>query len=344
MYVAFTYFFTVLALWLLVGETKKIIRVRQGYLGSQVTVTDRTLRLSGIPPDMRSEEKIKELLESLNFGQVDSIMLCRDWTELDDLMKKRTASLRRLEEAWTIYLGPGKLRRNSGALPIVQPPAPPFSRLAEADGEQTQLLSAAEIGEAHVPDDDRERPTKRLWYGPFNIYHKKVDAIDYYSEKLRKYDEQILNARKKDYKPTPIAFVTMESTASCQMAIRAILDPTPGQLLASSAPAPVDVIWENTYLSRWHRMVRSWTVMVFIGLLTIFWAALLVPFAGLLNPQTLGKIFPGLEDFLHDHQVLRSLLTTSLPTAAISLLSVAVPYLYACKSSFCVVNYSSKLY
>ena len=331
MYVIFTYFFTILALYLLVAETKKMIRIRQGYLGYQSTVTDRTLRLSGIPPKLRSEEKIKEFIESLGIGQVDSIMLCKDWRELDDLMRNRMTCLRRLEEAWTTYLGPAKFRQNNQMLPRVRPPPPPFSRLAEADPENTQLLSPAEIEEAHISPDSKKRPFKRLWYGPMNIYHKKVDAIDYYEEKLRKYDEMITAARQKEFKPTALAFVTMESTAACQMAVQAILDPNPGQLLASLAPAPADVVWENTYLSRSHRMFRSWSIMIFIGLLTIFWAALLVPFAGLLNPQTLGKVFPGLEDFLADHEVLQSLLTTSLPTAAISLLTIAVPYLYACK-------------
>lgn len=333
MYVFFVYFFTVLALYFLVVETKKVIRVRQSYLGTQATVTDRTLRLSGIPPDMRSEEKIKEFIEGLGIGKVDSIMLCRRWKYLDELMEKRMSYLRRLEQAWTVYHGHHRARRNVSGLPLAHPPPPPLSRIAAADEEHTQLLSAEEIQQANAEADHDNRPTTRIWYGPLKMYSNKVDAIDYYEEKLRQYDEKILSARKKEYTPTPLAFVTMESVVACQMAVQAILDPRPGQLLASLAPPPADVIWENTYLSRSHRMFRSWTIMIFIGLLTIFWAALLVPFAGLMNPSTLGKVFPGFEDFLNDHKVIQSLITTSLPTAAISLMTIIVPYLYAYLSS-----------
>src|SRR5689334_4729368 len=42
MYVVFTYVFTILALRLLIQYTDKIIRTRQGYLGGQTSLTDRT--------------------------------------------------------------------------------------------------------------------------------------------------------------------------------------------------------------------------------------------------------------------------------------------------------------
>ena len=330
LYVVFVYFFTILALYLLVVETKKIIRIRQSYLGTQATVTDRTLRLSGIPVDMRSEDKIKDFIENLDIGKVDSIMLCRNWKRLDKLLTQRMACLRRLEEVWTQYLGHDRPRRNNLSLPVVQPPPPPVSRAAASDPENTQLLSPEEMQQANSGAEG-VRPTKRIWYGPLNMYHHKVDAIDYYEEKLRRLDELITEARKKEYTPTPLAFVTMESVAACQMAVQAILDPRPGQLLATLAPPPADVIWANTYLSRYHRMFRSWSIMVFIGLLTIFWAVLLVPLAVSINPATLGKIFPGLESFLEQHKVIQSLLTTGMPTAVVSLLGIAAPYLYACK-------------
>ena len=89
MYTAFAYFFTSAAVYLLVRETKHIIDIRQAYLGTQATVTDRTIRLSGIPSDMRSEEQITQFIEDLGIGKVDSVMLCRNWEKLDDMMATR---------------------------------------------------------------------------------------------------------------------------------------------------------------------------------------------------------------------------------------------------------------
>jgi calcium permeable stress-gated cation channel len=327
MYVSFVYLFTGLAIYLLVKETQKIIHVRQGYLGSQSTVTDRTLRLSGIPPELRSEEKIKKFIDDLQIGEVDSIMLCRNWKELDELMAERMACLRRLEEAWTVHLGYRRIERNSGTLPLVQP-SPPGPTANGNDDEQAGLLSGSEFEHAHVTPYKRDRPQTNVRYGPFKLQSRKIDALDYYEEKLGKIDKTIEEARQKEYTPTPLAFVTMKSTAACQMAVQAILDPNPGQFLASVAPPPADVVWQNTYLSRTTRIFRAWIIMGVVGILTVFWIFLIAPFAGLLDLETIRTYLPQLAKVLESHEVLKTLVSTSLPTLVLSLLSIIVPYLY----------------
>jgi calcium permeable stress-gated cation channel len=327
MYVTFVYFFSGLAIYLLVKETRKIIHVRQGYLGSQSTITDRTLRLSGIPPEVRSEEKIKQFIEDLQIGRVGSVMLCRNWKKLDNLMIERLACLRRLEEAWTAHLGHRRTERSSGPLPMVQPPPNGLAANGD-DDEQAGLLSGSTIEHAQLASYKRDRPQVKIRYGPFKLQSRSIDAIDYYEEKLRKLDDTIQEARKKDFPATPLAFVTMESTAACQMAVQASLDPTPGQFLANLAPPPADVVWENTYLSRYSRMFRSWSVMLIVGVLTIFWIFIIVPFAGLLELETIKTYLPGLAKVLKQHEVLKVLVSTSLPTLVLSLLSIIVPYLY----------------
>jgi calcium permeable stress-gated cation channel len=321
MYVAFTYFFTGVAFYLLVGQTTKIIRIRQAFMGTQSTVTDRTIRLSGIPLDMRSEERITSFIEELKIGKVDSVMLCKDWRKLDNLMKERHACLRRLEESWAIYLAQHKTLRRAPALRRDE------SAFDDSDGnEHAQLLSAEE--QAHISSFGWQRPTHTIWHGFLNLQRRKIDAIDYYEEKLRRLDAKVQEAREQEYTPTPLAFVTMESTAACQMAVQAILDPTPGQMIASLAPPPAHVIWQNTYLSRNHRMLRAWSIMLVIGFLTIFWAVLLIPLAGLLSIEAIDKVLPGVADALKAHPIAQSLVQTGLPTLVFSLLSVAVPYLY----------------
>jgi hypothetical protein len=321
MYVVFTYFFTGVALYLLVGQTTKIIRIRQAFMGTQSTVTDRTIRLSGIPLDMRSEEKITGFIEELKIGKVDSVMLCKNWRKLDDLMRERHTCLRRLEESWAVHLGRHKTARRAPASHRAEPV------FDDDDGnEHAQLLSAEE--QAHISSYGQERPTHTIWHGFLNLQRRKIDAIDYFEEKLRKIDARIEEARKQEYTPTPLAFVTMESTAACQMGVQAILDPTPGQMIASLAPPAAHVVWQNTYLSRNNRMLRAWGIMVVIGFLTVFWAILLIPLAGLLSIEAIDKVLPGVADALKAHPIAQSLVQTGLPTLVFSLLSIAVPYLY----------------
>lgn len=320
-YLVFTYVFTGLIIYFMRRETLKIIRVRQNYLGSQSTITDRTIRLSGVPEELRSEEKIKQFLEELEIGKVESVSICRNWEMLDDLMERRANILRKLEEAWAVHLG----RQKSTVEPARQPVHvdPGVDEETTGDHESDNLL-----GDNHIATYDEPRPSAKLWYGFLGLQHKKVDAIDHYAEELRKLDDKIKEARKKEYTATPLAFVTMDSIPACQMAVQALLDPSPGQLLAHLAPAPSDIVWRNTYLTRSERMIRAWIITIFILVLTIFWFIPVVALAGLVDICSIRQVWPELADFLRSHEILKALVQTGLPTLIVSLLNVAVPFLY----------------
>ncbi|EPS29278.1 hypothetical protein PDE_04227 [Penicillium oxalicum 114-2] len=326
-YVLFPYIFSGLAIYLLLQETNKIIRTRQSYLGNQTTTTDRTVRLSGIPSELISEDKIKEFVEGLRVGKVESVTLCRKWGELDRLIDERMEILRKLERAWTKHLGYKRPRGDNNTLPLTRQPQYTRARLSlEVDDENARLLDG--IDHDHVLDYGQTRPKTRVWYGPLKLRYRLVDEIDYYEEKLRKLDEKVTHARTKVFPPTEIAFVTMESIAASQMLAQATLDPHPMQMFARLAPAPADIVWKNTYLSRSRRMTQAWSITIIIGLFTIFWSVLLLPIAGLLELDTLRKFIPALAQTLAEHPILKSLVSTGLPTLAFSLLTVAVPYIY----------------
>ncbi|KAF2474667.1 DUF221-domain-containing protein [Lindgomyces ingoldianus] len=330
MYLVFAYFFTGLIMYLIVSETRRIIEVRQEYLGGQTTITDRTVRLSGIPLELRSEDKIKEFIEELEIGKVESVILCRNWRELDDRIIQRSSVVRKLEEAWTVHLGKRRAERSLETLPLVQPhpPGPEIDVEESPAGEASHLLSDTERSPDYIIPYSQRRPMAKIWYGPLKLRYRNVDAINYYEEKLRRLDDEIRILRKKDFEATPLAFVTLDSVPSAQMAIQAVLDSSPLQLLANSSPSPSDVVWSNTYLSRSKRMFRAWSITAFIGLLTVFWTILLVPIAGILNTCSIHEVWPALADALDAHEVLRSLVNTQLPTLATTLLNVAVPFLY----------------
>jgi hypothetical protein len=324
MYLVFVYLFTALILYLIVSETRRIIDIRQEYLGSQTTITDRTIRLSGIPLDLRSEDKIKQFIEDLQIGRVESVTLCRNWKDLDERIVRRQTILRKLEEAWTVHLGSKRVERNLETLPAIQP----HPHDSENDREDSRLLNGADRDSDDVILFARPRPRAKVWYGPLRMRYRTVDAIDYYEEKLRKVDGEIQALRKKEFEPVPLAFVTMDSVASAQMAIQAVLDPSPLQLLANNSPAPSDVVWPNTYLSRSQRIFRSWTITFFIGVLTIFWALILVPIAGALNTCAIEEVFPQLAYVLTQHPLLEQLVNSFVPTLSVTLLNVLVPFLY----------------
>ncbi|PSR80215.1 hypothetical protein BD289DRAFT_71510 [Coniella lustricola] len=328
-YLVFTYFFTLLTLLVLDKETYKIIRIRQDYLGTQSTITDRTFRVSGIPVELRSESKIKKLVERLEIGNVESITLCRNWKELDDLVAERTGVLHKLEETWSVFLA----QEAKGSLDARRHPISNVLRPEDEDEDQAVVDEEANVTDRLLNPGlhqyvQRPRPQTRVWYGWLRLRYKKTDAIDYYEEKLRRIDDKIRIARKKEYEPVDQAFVTMDSIAACQMATQALIDPRPGQLLTKQAPAPSDVVWHNTYASKSSRRVRSWIITIFITILSILWLLPVAAFAGLLSLCTIGKVFPDLAEFLNDHEIIKALVQTGLPTAVVSLLNVAVPFAY----------------
>ncbi|KAH8787903.1 hypothetical protein F5883DRAFT_707029 [Diaporthe sp. PMI_573] len=332
-YLVFTYFFTLLTIHLLDKETFKVIKIRQDYLGTQSTITDRTFKLSGMPRELRDEAKLKELVEKLEIGNVESVTLCRNWKELDDLVAARATTLRKLEQTWSVYLGQKSKNCLDDRHRLVSNAVADQDESAVVDeeaqdGERSSLLGGGRNGAAHHHWIDRPRPQTFVWYGPFGLRYKKVDAIDYYEEKLRRLDEQIHVARKKEYEPVDQAFVTMDSIAACQMATQALIDPRPGQLLTKYAPAPSDVVWRNTYASRKSRVIQAWIITIFISILSVLWLIPVATIAGLLSLCTIGKVFPGVAEFLSDHEIIKALVQTGLPTAVVSLLNIAIPFLY----------------
>jgi len=210
MHVVFVYVFTALMMFFLYQSTKKVIRVRQDYLGSQSTITDRTIRLSGIPPDLRNEKDLKTMVERLGMGKVESVTICRDWSDLDKLMDERAALLRKLEEVWTVYFGTRRVERNTMSLPFVQPSPPGPYPTQESNNEIDPLVNHADPTVPYA----RTRPSVQLRHGFLKIRTKHVDAINYFTTQLRALDNKIRETRKKDFKATPMAFVTMDSVAS----------------------------------------------------------------------------------------------------------------------------------
>ena len=328
-YAIFTYFFVAITLYTINWETFRIVRVRQDYLGTQSTITDRTFRLSGIPKSLRSEEKLKKLIEDLEIGLVDTVTLCKDWKHLDELVRERDVVLRKLEASWARLISRKRNapKQHSDATQTDNADENGLLRSAEDTeaGEQTRLLGRTQ-DQPHVQEG--ERPLVSIRYGPLLLRSRKVDAIDYYEEKLRRLDETIVMTRKNEFESTDMALVTMDSVASCQMVIQARIDPRPGRLLTKPTPSPSDLVWKNTYALRGIRRLKSWAITLFITVLTLLWIFPTAFLASWLSICTIKKVMPSFAIWLENHTIVKSFFQNSAPTLVVSLLNVSVPYLY----------------
>ncbi|CAR24132.1 Csc1p [Lachancea thermotolerans CBS 6340] len=327
MYVIFTSFFTLVALKLLIEQTKNVVVTRQSFLGKQNTLTDRTIRLTGIPVELRDPEALKARIEELKIGKVASVSICREWGPLNNLFNYRKKVLQKLELKYSEC--PEALRDLEH-----------FDENYRLRSE-TSLSSDEQLGLNHdsafapdAPDSSRIysdiqlRGRQKIRTGLFGIFGERVDAIDYLEKQLKFIDGEIIEARKKTYPATPTAFVTMDSVANAQMAAQAVLDPRVHFFMTRLAPAPHDIKWDNVCLSRKERLVKVWSVTIFIGVCSLF---LLIPvsyLATLLNLKTLSKFWPQLGQYLKKNHWAQTLVTSLLPTYLFTLLNVGIPYFY----------------
>lgn len=204
-YLVFTYVYTALLSYFLLKQSSIVSKRRQEYLGHQSSVADRTIKITGIPHDLRTEQRLQDFIEKLRIGDVSAVTICRDWREIDELAEKRAATLRKLEEAYVVNEGQ-RVERDLQTLPVVQPTPDQVERPASAISSESQPLI-----NGHGRKQLRRRP--RIKTGPWGLLGKEVDAIEYYTAKLQHLDQTILEARKKEYTATPMAFVTFDKVS-----------------------------------------------------------------------------------------------------------------------------------
>lgn len=360
-YVVFTYIFTFLTSYIMLRQTIKVLRVRQKYLGQQNSITDRTIRLSGIPPELRTESALKDYIETLGIGSVRSLELCRHWGALDEMFQRRKKIIRKLEHAWSSYLGPTwrtdnlkNLDKNmvlpfsednrisSRSIPLGNNPADSDANDGATYHDDIEQVSE----EPNSPHDNLsqiattnaalqlgvtkhtkyKRPKERL--GLWGIFGEEVDVIDYYTNELEMLDSQIELARKRYYTPTDTAFVTMDSVASAQMAAQAVLDPRPNRLLARPAPAPHDIIWNNLYMRRRERIIRTYTITIIIAILTVVLIFPVSYLASFLELKTIKRLRPALGKMIERSEWATTFVTGILPPLIFTLFNFLLPYLY----------------
>lgn len=214
MYLIFAYVFTALLIYLVVKETTRISGLRQEYLGNQSTITDRTFLLSGIPNYLRAEDKITKFVEDLEIGKVDSVIICCNWYHLDKLIDERKKVLRKLEEALIELPKKKRHGENQGDGPLAQPSARNEDSDEDDDANETSNLLGSD-GRDTLHANGPERPTSTVRHGPLKLQSTEVDAINHHRTQLRTLDNEIKALRDAYFEPRPLAFVTMDSVASC---------------------------------------------------------------------------------------------------------------------------------
>lgn len=357
MYTVFTYVFTFVLLFYLYRQTLKIIDMRQLYLGKQNSITDRTIKLLGIPPMLREEDALKRHINSLGVGEVESVAVVKEWNALNKLFRMRQKILHKLEVQWMEYFKQNGIKNATDIN---------SSRIASSVGDSINMDGSASAGDreprtssptaseithaasvldqisehledqlspnesiAQMPllgDVSHKRPHFRK--GLFGLFGPDVDAINYYNEQLEVIDKEIRRYRLREFPPSSTAFITMKSVAQAQMLAQAVLDPKINHLITSMAPAPHDIIWDNLCLTRKERNSRIFLVMVVIGIISVMLVFPVRFLTNFLNVKSISKVAPKFATFLEAHKWAETLITGILPPYVFTIFNIVMPYIY----------------
>ncbi|KAI5952736.1 hypothetical protein KGF54_003603 [Candida jiufengensis] len=347
LYTIFTYVFTFVTAYFLFDETNKVVNMRQKYLGGQNSITDRTVKISGIPGILRDEIILKRHINNLNIGEVESILIVREWQNLNKLFRLRNKILKKLESYWVEYFQKNGIENKSDLLTAdLSPTLGESINLPSSNGpidddarsvNSTILQQITEIVEATSNSNSindlylaesniMTRPKFRK--GWFGLFGPKIDAINFFTEKLKIVDTQIEKSRRKEYAPTSTAFLTIKSVAQAQMLAQAVLDPKVNHLITSLAPAPHDIRWDNLCLTRQERNSRIFIVTLLIGLISILLVFPVRYIASFLNTKSISKIWPSLGEAIKNHKWAKTLITGLLPTYLFTILNIIIPFFY----------------
>ncbi|EDK40338.2 hypothetical protein PGUG_04436 [Meyerozyma guilliermondii ATCC 6260] len=310
-YSIFVYVFSITVYIVLYDTSRVVLRTRQKYLAAQDSITDRTIRLEGIPKKLLDPhggpERLRRFIENLGIGTVTDIKMIYDWSPFQQLFEKRNVVLHKLEELYAHHYGLVIDIYRPDVTPKVLPKLPIDSVLpSPSEGEARGKISklAAELTSLN----SQIREMQFLFDSETCTFRPGISS--------------------KTFLQTTSAFITMDSVASAQMAAQAVLDPRQYKLMVTLAPAPKDINWSYFALSYYRKLLRSYVVTFVIVLSYVFIFFLVTPITALLNVKTITKFWPALGDLISKSDWATTFVTGILPPLLVSLLNVSLPYFY----------------
>lgn len=358
MFTLLTYLLTSLTLFYLNKTTNKIIQTHQSSHSCSNSLTNRTVMVSGIPPELRESQILTELIESmLGPETVEKVWVCREWRQLNLLWERRDRVLKKLETFWKKKLDKKEegsdINNGSFGTRINEDinihehrryrddEEVGFTRAEGEDEEQEddESMAAMSSYEGSLIEDpifhqlppstkQSESSSLTIRTGPLGLLGPKVQAIPHYTAHLQILNNSLVSARQHHYPTTSTAFITFHSATTAQICSQTLLDRDGSSLRVKMAPAMKDVNWGNIVLSRNERWWWRWFISLVIVAVSVGLVYPVSYVARLLNLQYLKTHLPFFGEYLESHSWANGLVTVLLPTYLFSMMNVLLPYVY----------------
>ncbi|ORY07751.1 DUF221-domain-containing protein [Basidiobolus meristosporus CBS 931.73] len=317
-HMVFTWMFSFFAYYLLYRNYRKFIILRQQFLrDSAIDIRSRTVLVTGIPSRYRTEENLTAYFNGLSIGTIDQVVLNREVSELEAVLKKRFEYLDKLERTYMKLIRRSTQRSSSEIA-------------SEVDFTLEQPLLSQSNDAFDLDQVASRRPTTRT--GFLGLFGNRVDALDYYYSKFQFYDQKVTEKRSQYYPPASSAFITFATQNAANIAAQTLNSHKPYEFVTRMAREPRDIYWPNATIHPMEKNFHTLFVHIAVTLIVLFWTIPSALISSLLSSNTLERLFPNINRILSPWTL--GLIQGSLPTIAVAGFSSLVPHLMAGLSRF----------
>ena len=272
---------------------RRVKELRRAYFQTpeyQMSLHARTLMVTDIPSNMRTDEGLLRLTDEVNpTGVLPNAAIGRNVKILPDLIKEHEEAVKKLESVLSKYL------KNPDKLPAQRPMIRPPKRYR---GDKVEgRVDAIDYLTTRIQDLEREIMDVR-------------DRVD-----------------KRD--AMPYGFASWEQIEQAHIVAYAARKKHPKGSEIVLAPRPNDLIWENLALSKGARKTKRIMALVWVTVLTLVWLPLNAAIAIFLsNLSNLGSVWPGFQRQLETHKTGWSIVQGIASPAITSLVYLVLPIIF----------------
>ncbi|KAL8088053.1 CSC1-like protein At3g21620 [Apium graveolens] len=182
--------------------------------------------------------------------------------------------------------------------------------------------------------------------GFLGLWGNKVDAIQYYSSKIKKLSEEISAEKMKMAKDPkfimPAAFVSFKTRWAAAVCAQTQQSRNPTVWLTEWAPEPRDVYWDNLAIPYVSLTIRRLVVAVAFFFLTFFFMIPIAIVQTLANIEGIEKAAPFLKPMI-EAKAVKSFIQGFLPGIALKIFLILLPSILMLMSKFEGFSSVSKL-
>ncbi|KAI8097465.1 uncharacterized protein BX664DRAFT_326439 [Halteromyces radiatus] len=290
-----TWGFSLLIYYHLFIHYHKYLRFRQHYFASpeyQRSPHARTLIIFNVPSAMQSDEALASWVKRMNLKYpVEQVCIGRRNNTLAKYVEEHEEAVRKLEIILSQYL------------------------------EEEDKIDAI--------TNNKKRPQIRLGGFMGCCGGRKVDAIEYYTERIRTLRDDINKIRTNidANKPTNYGWISFSNVAWAHSTAKHLASPAASHLLrlperllkgethhqlprVELAPQPKDILWNNLSLNEHVRRSKRIVVTVLYYAFVFFWFIPSSLLSASSNVKDFIKLFPNSDVFLHEHRTFVALLSS----------------------------------